>query len=339
MIIGTVIIGGMLLCSCGESGDRRRLEKTAVTYIKEKYGINAKAVDVTFGSVGWLELKSEKSKSGTVEMTADGRTFHVYATLRSSWEDCFDDYYAPEVIEAISSVIKDTVVCEDSVLRIVYTTNGGSKCLSGLSLKTPKQVIAGIEHLYVDMSTYGLDIDSARALDLSSFAQDVQLSIHDWNDPSIVQKGYISEVSADASPNEIMHLKQLYVDDGGLPTQIRYDTVQPEDMVIVFPGTDASDIAPCDTAPKSELTGVTKWYTMTGGSAPVNIMIMYPESPSGKVYCIEIADENGSILRCPRLVGHSAEETAGDIWDIHYVFNRETIGAGETIVFRIAEER
>ena len=58
-----ILAGCALLPGCGSSGRTRKLKSIATEYVKEKYGIKAKAGRVSNDGISWLTPIWEKSKA------------------------------------------------------------------------------------------------------------------------------------------------------------------------------------------------------------------------------------------------------------------------------------
>ena len=129
-----IFAGCALIPGCGSSGRTRKLKSMATKYVKEKYGIRAKAGRVSNDGISWLTPIWEKSKAGIVEMKYDGREFYVHADLELGVDQCTDNYLEDEFCDRIVSYFQD-IRCDEKDFVVAYT-EGDYKHLVGKDVKT-----------------------------------------------------------------------------------------------------------------------------------------------------------------------------------------------------------
>ena len=162
----------------------------ATEYVKEKYGIKAKAGRVSNDGISWLTPIWEKSKAGIVEMKYDGREFYVHADIELGVDQCTDNYLEDEFCDRIVSYFQD-IRCDEKVFVVAYT-EGHYRHLVGKDVKTFDDLIADerIPGIFVYIYTYGLDTDSLNSVDLSDASWLSTASIYDWTESSMVRSEY-----------------------------------------------------------------------------------------------------------------------------------------------------
>ena len=185
-----IFAGCALIPGCGSSGHTRKLKSMATEYVKEKYGIKAKAGRVSNDGISWLTPIWEKSKAGIVEMKYDGREFYVHADLELGADQCTDNYLEDEFCDRIVSCFQD-IHCDEKDFAVAYT-EGHYKHLVGKDVKTFDDLIADerIPGIFVYIYTYGLDTDSLNSVDLSDASWLSTASIYDWTESSMVRSEY-----------------------------------------------------------------------------------------------------------------------------------------------------
>ena len=185
-----IFAGCALIPGCGSSGHTRKLKSMATEYVKEKYGIRAKAGRVSNDGISWLTPIWEKSKAGIVEMKYDGREFYVHADLELGADRCTDNYLEDEFCDRIVSYFQD-IRCDEKDFVVAYT-EGHYKHLVGKDVKTFDDLIADerLPGIFVYIYTYGLDTDSLNSVDLSDASWLSTASVYDWKESLMVRSEY-----------------------------------------------------------------------------------------------------------------------------------------------------
>ena len=282
-----IFAGCSLISGCGFSGQTPKLKRMATEYVKEKYGIKAKAGRVSNDGISWLTPIWEKSKAGIVEMKHDDRVFYVHADLDLGVDQCTDNYLEDEFCDRIMSIFQD-IRCDEKNFVVVYT-EGHYKHLVGKDVMTFDDLIADerIPGIFVYIYTYGLDTNSLNSVDLSETPWLSTASIYDWKESSMVRSEYkpvgspyteqfvlesYAEYNADPSRYP------AYFDDyeDGKFTVKRFKQIELGDLHITCGYSDDLTVSEYSGSPESDHQGVTKWYQITNNGADVKGIVAFP---------------------------------------------------------------
>ena len=174
MAITAICVG--LLTGCGESGAERKIGKEARYYIANKYGFRPGTTGVELRKVGELEGVWHKKDGGTASMEYNGRTFKVYVSLTDP-ETRYDDYLRQDIDEYLSDYFAAELDCDDIH---VWATYGVPVCMIPGDVKTVEDVFAKCDNIQIYISTFGLDRDRAKNLDVTGLGSNTEISIIDW---------------------------------------------------------------------------------------------------------------------------------------------------------------
>jgi hypothetical protein len=176
IIIALALVSLGLLTGCGEKNAKRKIGKEARYYVANKYGFRPKSTDVELRDVGELEGVWHKKDAGTATMEYDGRIFKVYVSLIDPGIR-YDDYHRQDVEEYLNDFFKSRLDCEDIH---VWTTYGVPVCMVPGDVKAAQDVFTKCDNIKIYVSTYGLDRDTAKSLDVSGLGKDTEINIIDW---------------------------------------------------------------------------------------------------------------------------------------------------------------
>jgi hypothetical protein len=109
-------------------------------------------------------------------MEYDGRTFKVYVSLVDP-EIRYDDYLRQDVEEYLTDYFSAALDCDDIHL---WATYGVPVCMIPGDVKTVEDLFAKCDNVQIYVSTFGLDRDSAKSLDVTGLGSNTEISIIDW---------------------------------------------------------------------------------------------------------------------------------------------------------------
>ena len=175
MITVTVICAGFL-AGCGGIFAEWKIGKEARYYIADKYKFRPNTTDVEFRKTGELEGVWHRKDAGTATAEYDGHTFKVYVSLTDP-EIRYDDYLRPDVEEYLTDYFAAALDCSDIHVWVTY---GVPVCMVPGDVKTVEDVFAKCDNVQIYVSTYGLDRDSAKNLDVSGLGPHTEISVIDW---------------------------------------------------------------------------------------------------------------------------------------------------------------
>ncbi len=176
-IIAFAVMCVTLMTGCGEGSARRKIGKEARYYIADKYGFRPKTTEVELRHVGELEGVWHKKDAGTAMCEYNGRTFKVYVSLVNP-EIRYDDYIRYDVEKYLTTLFEKDLDCKQIY---VWETYGTPVCMIPQDVKTVEDVLAKCDNLQIYVSTYGLNGDSAKGLDVTGFRDDTKINIIDWS--------------------------------------------------------------------------------------------------------------------------------------------------------------
>ena len=340
-----VLAGCALIPGCGSSGRTRKLKSIATEYVKEKYGIKAKAGRVSNDGISWLTPIWEKSKAGIVEMKYDGREFYVHADLELGVDQCTDNYLEDEFCDRIVSYFQD-IRCDEKDFVVAYT-EGHYKHLVGKDVKTFDDLIADerIPGISVYIYTYKLDMDSLNSVDLSDASWLSTASVYDWTESSMVRSEYkpvttpyteqfmlksYAEYNADPSRYP------TYFDDyeNGKFTVKRFKQIEQGDLHITCGDSDDLVVSEYLGSPESDYQGTTKWYQIVNNGADVKGIIAFPyelaDSDTKRGY---IEKYDGEKTYVSLMGSNKDQDFISKYYSLPY-----TLEAGETMICRMVTE-
>ncbi len=142
-VILITIITGAICMGCGyteeekEEMEKYRLqgEENSIEYLKEKYGIDAKIVDVEVqkNDPGVIpDFWPSPTGNVIVESEYDGRSFYVYTNAETKNTECYDNYQHKEIEEAVISTINEYTNKKPKEYSIYYGELSGSEEYNGL---------------------------------------------------------------------------------------------------------------------------------------------------------------------------------------------------------------
>lgn len=176
IILAVTVISVGILTGCGEMTAEWKIGKEARYYIADKYGFRPGTTDVEFRKTGELEGVWHKKNAGTATMEHDGQTFKVYVSLNDP-KVRYDDYLRPDVEEYLSDFFGTRLACDGIH---VWATYGEPVCMVPGDVKTVEDVFAKCGNIEIYVSTYGLDRDTAKQLDVTGLGAGTEISIIDW---------------------------------------------------------------------------------------------------------------------------------------------------------------
>ena len=234
-----IFAGCSLISGCGFSGQTPKLKRMATEYVKEKYGIKAKAGRVSNDGISWLTPIWEKSKAGIVEMKHDDRVFYVHADLDLGVDQCTDNYLEDEFCDRIMSIFQD-IRCD--------------------------------EKNFVDLSeTPWLSTASIYDWKESSMVRSEYKPVGSPYTEQFVLESY-AEYNADPSRYP------AYFDDyeDGKFTIKRFKQIELGNLHITCGYSDDLTVSEYSGSPESDHQGVTKWYQITNNGADVKGIVAFP---------------------------------------------------------------
>jgi hypothetical protein len=165
-----------LVTGCGESRAERKIGKEARYYIANKYGFRPQTIETELRHVGEMEGVWHKKDGGTATCEYNGRTFNVYVSLVNP-KIRYDDYLRDDVEKYLATLFEKDLDCK----RIhVWGTYGTPVCMIPGDVKNAEDVLTKCDNLQIYVSTYGLNRESAKGLDVTGFRNDTQINIIDW---------------------------------------------------------------------------------------------------------------------------------------------------------------
>ncbi|MBQ4364597.1 MAG: hypothetical protein II782_11415 [Oscillospiraceae bacterium] len=182
ILIVTVICIG-LLTGCGERSAARKIGKEARYYIANKYKFRPDTSSVELRKTGQLEGVWHKTDGGTATMEYKGDTFHVYVSLTDP-DIRYDDYLGPDIETYLSDYFDTALICDEFH---VWATYGVPANMVPGDVKTVEDVFAKLDNIQIYVSTFGLDRESAKSLDVSGLGERTQISVIDWSSKECVE--------------------------------------------------------------------------------------------------------------------------------------------------------
>lgn len=174
--IAFAVLCAVIITGCGEKSAERKIGKEARYYIADKYGFRPGTTDVELRHVGELEGVWHKKDGGTATCEYDGHTFKVYVSLVDP-EIRYDDYLKQDVDEYLADYFGTGLDCEDLYVWAAY---GTPVCMVPGDIKTVEDVVTKCDNLQIYVSTYGLDGDSAKGMDVTGLSNDTEIDVIDW---------------------------------------------------------------------------------------------------------------------------------------------------------------
>ena len=282
-----IFAGCALIPGCGSSGHTRKLKSMATEYVKEKYGIKAKAGRVSNDGISWLTPIWEKSKAGIVEMKCDGREFYVHVDMDLGADQCTDNYLEDEFCDRIVSCFQD-IYCDEKDFAVAYT-EGHYKHLVGKDVKTFDDLIADerIPGIFVYIYTSGLDTDSLNSVDLSDAPWLSTAAIYDWTEASMVRSEYKPVTSPYTEQFVLKSYSEYTADPSRYPayfedyeegkfTVKRFKQIELGNLHITCGDSDDLAVSEYSGSPESDYQGTTKWYQIINNGADVKGIIAFP---------------------------------------------------------------
>ncbi len=165
-----------LLTGCGGKIAEHKIGKEARYYIANKYKFRPGTTGVELRKTGELEGIWHKKDAGTADMEYKGHTFKVYVSLTDP-EVRYDDYLRQDVEEYLSDYFSAGLGPDDIHVWAAY---GEPACMVPEDVKTVDDVFAKCDNIEIYVSTFGLDRDNAKSLDVTPLGTDTVISIIDW---------------------------------------------------------------------------------------------------------------------------------------------------------------
>ena len=175
-IITFTVMCIILMTGCGERRAEGKIGKEARYYIANKYGFRPKTTDVELRHVGELEGVWHKKDGGTATCEYNGRTFKVYVNLVNP-EIIYDDYIREDVEMYIAELFESGLDCKQIY---VWETYGTPVCMIPGDVKTIEDVLTKCDNLRIYISTYGLNRESVKGIDITGFRNDTEINVIDW---------------------------------------------------------------------------------------------------------------------------------------------------------------
>lgn len=205
-----------LLTGCGEKLAEYKIGKESRYYVANKYGFRPATKDVQLRRVGELEGVWHKKDGGTATTEYDGRTFEVYVSLVDP-NVRYDDYLKPDVENYLNDFFTAGLGCGKID---VWATYGVPACKVPGDVKTVDDVLTKCDNIEVYVSTFGLDRDKAKNLDVSGFRPDTKISIIDWasedcvNDRDLMGETVVG-LESDSYTNGFSKIRSFYSFEDG----------------------------------------------------------------------------------------------------------------------------
>ena len=174
IVIAVCCIG--LMTGCGEMAAKRKIGIEARYYIADKYKFRPGTTDVELRKTGELEGVWHKKDAGTANMEYKGRTFKVYVSLTDP-EVRYDDYLYQDVEEYLTGYFTTALDCSAIYVQATY---GVPVCMVPGDVKTVEDVFAKCDNVQIYVSTFGLDSDTAKDLDVTGFGAGTEITVIDW---------------------------------------------------------------------------------------------------------------------------------------------------------------
>lgn len=144
--------------------------------VLEGAGIVLKAV-MNLLKIIWTAVPSKmRSCKYASSIKYNGRTFKVYVSLTDP-ETRYDDYLRQDIDEYLSDYFAAELDCDDIH---VWATYGVPVCMIPGDVKTVEDVFAKCDNIQIYISTFGLDRDRAKNLDVTGLGSNTEISIIDW---------------------------------------------------------------------------------------------------------------------------------------------------------------
>ena len=340
-----IFAGCALIPGCGSSGHTRKLKSMATEYVKEKYGIRAKAGRVSNDGISWLTPIWEKSKAGIVEMKYDGREFYVHADLELGADRCTDNYLEDEFCDRIVSYFQN-IRCDEKDFAVAYT-EGHYRHLVGKDVKTFDDLIADecLPGIFVYIYTYKLDTESLNSVDLSDATWLSTASVYDWKESSMVRSEYKpvttpyteqfmlkSYAEYNADPSRYPAYFDNY--ENGKFTVKRFKQIEQGNLHITCGDSDDLAVSEYSGNPESDYQGATRWYQIVNNGADVKGIIAFPgelaDSDTKRAY---IEKYDGEKTYVSLMGSNKNQDFVSKYYSLPY-----TLEAGKTMICRMVTE-
>ncbi len=254
----------------------RKLQSMAVTYVKEKYGINAKAEDVSVDAVGWLEPAWNKGKSGLVAMTYEDRTFYVRVDLDAGVEACTDTYLQQDCIERFERIVQEELACERLCVEASYGPSSYSQYV-GIDIKSFDDVVeAG--NIELRVSAYGLDGGRVERFDTSRLGPNPKIGIYNFKDPKVVDAGYVPMGSVNLADGDLVCLTDHFFFLDGVWTHHPYAQFEGEGVTFGYRADLGVEIAPAEVdASDDDAPATSAWYQLRSTTSEEQRVLVFPQ--------------------------------------------------------------
>ena len=273
-----VVLGlcASLLTSCF-SPRTGKLKSMAVTYVKEKYGIKAKAEDVSVDAIGWLEPVWNNGKSGLVAMTYEGKTFYVRVDIGAGVEACTDTYLQQDCNERIESIVKEELACERLCVEASYGPDSYSQYV-GIDIKSVDDVLeAG--NIEVRVSAYGLDAGRVERFDTSRLGPNLRIGIYNFKDPKVVDARYVPMGSVDPTDGDLVCLLDHFYLLDGVWTHHPYTQFEGEGVTFGYRADLGVEIVPAkiDASDSGSAPATSAWYEVRSTTGEEQRVLVFPQ--------------------------------------------------------------
>lgn len=268
-------LGASYLIGHGGTNETK-LRRVAKSYIKRKYGFSAKAGEVMLDSIGWLEPKWHKGRSGVVTMTYEGTTFYVMADRKAGVTACTDTYQKQEFTARILDPLKQQLANVYFHVSARYGDLRFPGGYVGLNVNTFEDLVAqgGIE---VCVSAYGLDESTIRGLDFSHLGANVEVGVFCWRNRKAVDAAYAPYNIAIASDTDTIYLTDHYRLKDGSWTHKTYEQLEAADVSFAYPaGLDVRIVPTVVNAGDDNLStpATSAWYELsTTSDQEIRVMV------------------------------------------------------------------
>lgn len=218
-MIAVMAVCAGLLTGCGEKIAEWKIGKEARYYIADKYKFRPGTTDVELRKVGELEGIWHKKDAGTANMEYNGRTFKVYVSL-VDLQTRYDDYLKPDVEEYLNDFFRTNLGCEDIKVQATY---GIPSCMVPGDVKTVEDIFAKCDNIEIYVSTYGIDKDKAKALDVSGLGTGTIITVVDWSSKDCLDDEELMRETVVG-----LETNSYTIGFGKVRSYYRYDTSSPE---------------------------------------------------------------------------------------------------------------
>ncbi|MBR3158668.1 MAG: hypothetical protein IKG18_04500 [Atopobiaceae bacterium] len=302
-----------------------RLRRMAVEYVKRKYGFRAKAGRVGTMSIGWLEPKWHKGKSGYVEMSYEGKTFYVRASLRARTDQCSDTYQMREFADRIIGPLRDSLEYAGLCAHVQYGDRDFGGCYLGMDVTSFEDLVRSVGSIEVTVSAYGLDESRIAQLDLSYLGESPRVGIYDWEDVRVVEAGYTPVSPRNASDGDIIRLRDHYFYADGTWTHRRYQRYDGEGVTFAYDADLGIEVVPFDVEATSAEDGNARspWYRLSIASEEETRVIVFPHETSPDVkmriqfYDLRTHQFSDGFGDLPYYGNFEGQDALADEWPYH----------------------